>query len=398
MTQTLRPRSLFISACAGILVFGIVLAVLGTVFGLPEMRARLGVTAAGQGNLIFLLYLGIFAASMLVGPLIDHLGNKANLSVSSAIVAAAMVLFAGAHSFAAASVAAVLLGLGGGGLNTCTNVLVSDLYGDKRGSMLNLLGIFFGIGAVCVPLFAASIEGHFTIPQLFLFCAVLATGCALWYAVISFPAAKAGQAFSLHDILEVAGYDGVLLLAFILFFESGNEACIGGWTSTYVDSTGNSPRMATLVLAAYWGALMLSRMLAARLLRVAGKSQLVVAAALMSLVGCGILLSARSLGLLFAGAALIGLSYGPIFPTTLAIAGDRYSKRAGTVFGLLFSIALIGGMMLPWAVGHVSQNAGVHAGMIVPSLAAVGIVVLSATVMWRDRKSGAVSKAGAARF
>ena len=94
------------------------------------------------------------------------------------------------------------------------------------------------------------------------------------------------------------------------------------------------------------------------MLRVAGKSQLVVAAALMSLVGCGILLSARSLGLLFAGAALIGLSYGPIFPTTLAIAGDRYSKRAGTVFGLLFSIALIGGMMLPWAVGQVSQNAG----------------------------------------
>ena len=241
------------------------------------MRARLGVNAARQGNLLFLLYLGIFAASLLVGPLIDHLGNKVNLSVSSAIVAAAMVLFAGAHSFAAASVAAILLGLGGGGLNTCTNVLVSDLYGDKRGSMLNLLGIFFGIGAVCVPLFAASIEGHFTIPQLFLFCAVLAAGCALWYAVISFPPAKASQAFSLHDILEVAGYDGVLLLAFILFFESGNEACIGGWTSTYVDSTGNSPRMATLVLAAYWGALMLSRMLAARVLRVVGKSQLVVA-------------------------------------------------------------------------------------------------------------------------
>lgn len=398
MTQTLRPRSLFISACAGILVFGIVLAVLGTVFGLPEMRARLGVNAARQGNLLFLLYLGIFAASLLVGPLIDHLGNKANLSVSSVIVAAAMVLFAAAHSFAAASVAAILLGLGGGGLNTCTNVLVSDLYGDKRGSMLNLLGIFFGIGAVCVPLFAASIEGRFTIPQLFLFCAVLAAGCALWYAVISFPPAKASQAFSLHDILEVAGYDGVLLLAFILFFESGNEACIGGWTSTYVDSTGNSSRMATLVLAAYWGALMLSRMLAARVLRVAGKSQLVVAAALMSLAGCGILLSARSLGLLFAGAALIGLSYGPIFPTTLAIAGDRYSKRAGTVFGLLFSIALIGGMVLPWVVGQVSQRAGVHAGMIVPSLAAIGIVVLSAALMWRERNSAAVSKAGAARF
>ena len=129
-------------------------------------------------------------------------------------------------------------------------------------------GNLLGIGAVCVPLFAASIEGHFTIPQLFLFCAVLAVGCALWYAVISFPAAKAGQAFSLHDILGRLPdmTESCCLPLFCFSFESGNEACIGGWTSTYVDSTGNSPRMATLVLAAYWGALMLSRMLAARVL------------------------------------------------------------------------------------------------------------------------------------
>jgi fucose permease len=398
VSQTLRPRSLFISACAGILVFGIVLAVLGTVFGLPEMRARLGVDLAQEGNLFLLLYLGIFAASLLVGPLIDHLGNKANLFVSSAIVAAAMVSFAAAHSFVAAGVAAVLLGLGGGGLNICTNVLVSDLYGDKRGPMLNLLGIFFGIGAICVPLLAASIQGHFTILQLFLFCAVLSAACALWYAVISFPPAKASQAFSFRDILEVARYDGILLLAFVLFLESGNEACIGGWTSTYVDSTGYSPRIATLVLAAYWGALMLSRILAARVLRGTGKSQLVLATALMSLVGCAILLSARSVGLLFAGAALIGLSYGPIFPTTLAIAGDHYSQRAGTVFGLLFSIALIGGMMFPWAVGQVSQRISVHAGMIVPSIGAVGISLLSAAVMWRERNAASMSKAGEARF
>jgi fucose permease len=89
---------------------------------------------------------------------------------------------------------------------------------------------------------------------------------------------------------------------------------------------------------------------------------------------------------LFAGTALIGLSYGPIFPTTLAIAGDRYSQRAGTVFGLLFSIALIGGMLFPWSVGQASQRVSVRAGMIVPGLGAVGIVVLSVAAFFR-RKS-----------
>src|SRR5579863_2190759 len=172
-------------------------------FGLPAMRERLQISLAQQGTLILLLYLGSFVASLVVGPLIDHLGNKLNLLASALIVALAMVFFANAHSFVAASGAALLLGLAGGGLNTCTNVLVSDLYADDRGPMLNVLGIFFGVGALSIPLMAASIEGRFTIPQLFLFCAVLATLCAAWYASISFPPPKSKQAFSWSELLEV---------------------------------------------------------------------------------------------------------------------------------------------------------------------------------------------------
>jgi len=362
------------------------------------MRARLQIDLSQQGNLFLLLYSGIFISSLVVGPLVDYVGNKANLSVSAALVSAAMVWFALAHSFASAAMAAILLGVGGGGLNTCTNALVSDVYGDKRGPMLNLLGIFFGIGAICVPLLAAGIEGHFTIPQLFLFCAVLAAVCAFGYALLSFPPARASQAFSLREVVGVTKYEGVVLLALILFLQSGNEACIGGWTSTFVNAIGYPARTATLVLASYWAALMVSRIAAARLLQRIGKSQLVLIIALISLLGCAVLLATRSLFLLFAGTALIGLSYGPIFPTTLAIAGDRYSERTGTVFGFLFSIALIGGMLFPWTAGQVSLRLSVRAGMIVPLLGALGIILLSAIVFVRERGATAVSKASAGTF
>ena len=382
---------LFVSACAGILVFGIVLAILGTIFGLPAMRLRLQVSLAEQGTLILLLYLGIFVGSLFIGPLIDHLGNKSNLLAASLIVAAAMMVFAAARSFLTASLAAILLGIGGGGLNTCTNVLVSDLYAERRGPMLNLLGIFFGVGAISIPLMAASIEGRFTIPQLFLFCAVLSALCALWYAVISFPPAKAKQSFSWVELLAVAKCHGVLLLAFILFCESGNEACIAGWTSTYVGVIGYSPRLATLILAAYWAALMASRMLAAKVLQGVRKSQLILGVALLSLGGCAVLLSARSPLFLFAGTALVGLSYGPVFPTTLAIAGDRYSQGAGTVFGLLFSIALIGGMTFPWGVGQLSQQLGVRSGMLVPGLGAIAIIGLALMLVFGERSSKLLS-------
>jgi fucose permease len=139
---------------------------------------------------------------------------------------------------------------------------------------------------------------------------------------------------------------------------------------------------------------MLSRILAARMLQAFGKPQLVAVSALISLLGCAILLSSQQLALLGLGTALIGLSYGPIFPTTLAIAGDRYSKYAGTVFGLLFSIALMGGMLLPWAVGQVSQRLSVRMGMFVPGLGAIGISILSILLILRERLSPPLSKVG----
>jgi fucose permease len=74
-----------------------------------------------------------------------------------------------------------------------------------------------------------------------------------------------------------------------------------------------------------------------------------------------------------------------VFPTALAIAGDAYRKMAGTVFGLLFAIALVGGMSFPWAVGQISQGLGVRFGMVVPLAGAAGICVLA----WRILRSEA---------
>jgi fucose permease len=389
LENSVRHRALFISACAGILVFGIVLAILGTLFGLPEMRERLHIDLAQQGNLFLLLYFGIFVASIVAGPLIDGIGNKGILFGSSVLVAVAMVLFGTASSLAGASVAAVLLGLGGGGLNTSTNVLVSDLFGDQRGPMLNLLGIFFGIGALCIPLVSASIQGQFTISQLLLFCAALSGACAVAYAMMTFPASIAAQGFSLRDSVGVVRYPGVLLLGFLLFFEAGNEACIGGWTSTYANMSGYSARAATLILAGYWAALMISRIFAASILRRVAKANVVLFSAVISLAGCILLLSAHSLPILVVGVLLIGVSYAPVFPTTLAIAGDRY-PNTGTAFGFLFAVALIGGMTFPWIVGQVSQHFGVRTGMIVPLAGAIGICTLAAVLTTQER-SGAVS-------
>lgn len=374
-------RRLFFSACGGIFVFGIALAVLGVLFGLPEMRERLGVNLAQQGDIFLMLFLGVFAATLVSGPIFDSFGSKTVLATSAVIVTVALLALSVARSFPAAAAAAFALGFGGGGLNTATNALVADLYTEQRGAMLNYLGMFFGFGALFVPLLAASITTLLTISQLLIVAASMSLACAGAYLLLRFPPPRDAVGFSIFASIAASRHHaGVMLFASLLFFQSGNESAIGGWTSTYVGSVGASPRVATWILAGYWAALMVGRLLSAVFVNAIGKDRLILFSGIGSAAGAAILWMSQSLVMLAAGAVVAGLSFAAIYPTTLAIAADRYERNAGTIFGLLFAVGLVGGMIFPWALGHISQAAGVREGMVLPLIGAVMITILALVI------------------
>jgi fucose permease len=377
---------LFFGACAGMFVFGIVLAILGALFGLPEMRDRLGIDLARQGDIFLLLFFGVFLSTIFVGPMIDSFGNKLVLTLSAALVAVALVVFSTADAFLPAVAAALLLGIGGGGLNTSTNALVADIYPDKRGAMLNIVGTFFGVGALFIPLLSASVTGVFTIRHLFLIAAALAALCTIAFLPLAFPPPTEPLGLSLLSSIRAAKTPGVLLFGFLLFFQSGNESSIGGWTSTYAGSIGASPRIATWVLTAYWAALIAGRLSAARLLARITKPRLVLASAIGSAIGCSVLWASTSVALMTVGAVIVGFSFAAVYPTTLAMAADRYQRLAGTTFGFLFAVGLIGGMTFPWGIGHISQHYGIRSGMVIPLLGSIAISILVTLIAARETR------------
>src|SRR5512140_2939236 len=161
-------RRLFVAASVAMFVFGVVLAILGTLFGLPGMRERLQIDLVRQGDIFLVLFLGILVSTLLCGPVMDSAGHRVVLTVSSAVVVVAVLLLEQSRSFAPALFAAFLLGFGGGGLNTSSNALVADIYVEDRGPMLAILGAFFGVGALVIPVSAAALTGTFSITQLLL--------------------------------------------------------------------------------------------------------------------------------------------------------------------------------------------------------------------------------------
>jgi len=360
-------------------VFGMLIAMLGTLFGLPAMRERLGIDLAQQGDLFSVLFIGLLVSTTVVGPTLDRIGSKPVLVSASAMVTVALLAFALAHGFGAAALAALLLGVGGGWLNAATNALVSDVFPDDRGRMLNLLGTFFGIGALFVPLVVALFFNVLSIAGTMVLCAGVAGASTVLCAVLPFPPPREGAAFSFAGMLGVAKDRGVLLFALLLLFQAGNETALSGWTSTYVGSVGWSPRVATLILVGYWIMAIAGRALSSRAQAWTGKERLVVISGVLSVSGCVVLLVAAGWlpGLAF-GALMTSLGFSAIFPTVLAMAGDRYHRFAGTVFGFLFTVGNVGSITFPWALGHISQAFGVRLGMLVPL---AGTVLMTACAL-----------------
>ncbi|HEX9501883.1 MAG TPA: MFS transporter [Thermoanaerobaculia bacterium] len=356
-------RRLFLAAGAAMFVFGITLAALGALFGMAEVRARIHVDLAQQGDIFLTLYFGVFISTIIVGPVIDSFGNKIVLTVSACLVVAGLLGFSVAQSFSPALVSAFILGFGGGGLNTASNALVADLYPDNRGRMLNLLGVFYGCGAVLIVS-----SSKYLLPVGMTLAAI----CAVAYLVLPFPQPKEAVGFSLFASVRAAKYPMVMVFAALLFCESGNESAIGSWTSTYTGSNA--------ILAAYWGGLMIGRVLGAKIVAYIRKERLVFISGIGSAIGTAVLVASESLITMAVGAVIVGLSFAAIYPTTLAIAADRYERLAGTIFGLLFATGLLGAMAFPWIIGQMSELFGLRAGMMLPLIGAVLIVALVSVI------------------
>jgi fucose permease len=380
-------RRLFAAAASAMFVFGMAVAMLGALFGLPEMRERLSIGLAQQGELFGILSLGLFVSTAVVGPTIDRVGNKPVLLASSATVTFSLLLFAVAQSFATAAAAALLLGAGAAWLNTAANVLVSDVFHDDRGRMLNLLGMFFGIGALFVPAVVAVSLGVLSVAGTIALCAAVAGASTVFYAIQPFPPAHEGAAFSFGGMIRAARERGVLLFGVLLLFESANESALSGWTSTYVGSVGWSPRIATLILLGYWVTAIVGRAVSARAQAWTGKEQLVALSGGLSVAGCVVLLAAAGwLPGLAVGALLASLGFSAVYPTVLAIAGDRYHRFAGTVLGFLFTIGNVGAVVSPWALGEISEAFGVRLGMFVPLAGTLAVTACSLVVLARSRR------------
>lgn len=372
----LNPRQLQAAACSGMLVFGIVMALIGAL--LPALAARLSFDVSRAGSLFLWMNASMLASSLLLGALMDRYGLKAPLAAGPALTAAALLLFLRAGSFESLLPAAALLGAGGAAVNAGSNTLIADLHPDpaQKGAALNWLGVFFGFGALLLPLgLGALVETAGAGPVLAAAAALcLAAGVAA--SLPRYPAPKRRDGLRLAEVPGLLRSPTLSLAGALLFFQSGIEFTLGGYLTLFLTrQAGLSIPAASWALAGYWAALMLARVLLSR--RPARKPHFTVLACALASAAC-VLVAAASPGAALAVAALIasGAALAGIFPTVLGILGARFVERSGTVFGLAMAMALCGGITLPWTAAHLAASFGLRWVLVMVAAAFCAIAAL----------------------
>lgn len=364
--------------CAIFVADGIVLAALGP--ALPDLARQTGRTLGEVGRVFIAVFGGSLLAQILAGPASDRFGRRVILVAGLALFGVGTAGMAASDRMLWMLVSAVIGGIGYGGCTLAVNVIASELAPDRRASTVNLVNLFYAVGAIAGPLVAgAFLEWRGSAMPTLWIGAGLLLALAPISARIALPrATRAERGPETARELDAAT-PFVAALGLLLALYVGSEASLGAWAPVYLQqSTPLDAAGATTATAVFWVALCGGRLLAA----VAGVKVRAERLFLASLVGAalgGVLLVAGH-GLAWLSVlslAVLGLTFGPIYPTGIAMITGRFPHAAGAATSRIGLLAALGGMAFPWVQGVVLTHQGTRAS------AWLALAVLVAmTAMW----------------
>lgn len=374
------------ASCMSFFALGVLTAALGP--ALPDLAANASSSLTTIGAVFTALFLGGFITQLIAGPLNDRLGQRPVLLTGIVLLAAGICGIAVSHSLPLTLACALVAGLGHGAVDVSTNVLIAQVFAARSTSALNLLNVFFGVGAVAGPAIAGltlRVWGT-ALPALWLGAGLMLVQAPFVLRLASAPSPAH------HDDLAAPGavlIRSPLLWAFggLLLLYVGTETGIGGWTATYMERTATiGAAAAALVTSGFWlaltggrvaGALIGARVAAGVLLRLS------LAGALVGTVLLAI--SPGNAALTVVAVILIGFCFGPIFPTALSIVTATFRRAPGTATSVVVAMGSLGGMLLPWVQGALLESRGPAASVV---LVAAGTLAMLALDLGRGLLKG----------
>jgi OFA family oxalate/formate antiporter-like MFS transporter len=348
-----------ILGCAGLMLVGWTGLLVPSL--IRSIEHDFGQTDAGIGVLFFVGAVGYVAGTLGGGLLTERFGRRIVISVAVVLVASSLAGMATVPTWELFVALGFPFGLASGAIDSGSNGLILDLYPASRGRALNLLHLFFSLGALASPLVVGRLaDAGVAWQPIVMGTAVAATPLAVLLLITDMPSGRhASSGPSERTPIGVAL--PVIALAVAIACYVGSEVGVSNWLVRFLDTA--SVGLATSGLALFWGCLTLGRLVSAKVgdrfdhARFAASASLVAA---IALAGAVVAPSVPASIVLF---GVVGFAFGPVYPLIMAVAGDRFPGRSAAVSGYLAGSAAIGAIIYPPVMGFVSVGAGLGAAM-----------------------------------
>lgn len=355
----------------GFVLSGIATTIVGPM--LPVFIRRWGLDDGRAGLFPLVQFLAALVGTGISGAWMAWRGYRPPLVAGYALTGYGLAtLNASTHANALAATAA--FGLGYGLTTPGTNLYVAEAGGARRASLLNVLNLTWGAGAVaCSPLFALALTRN-RLPGLLVGYAIFSALLVLALLVARFGAEKHEKAADLGGAVPLRMGRGVTIAMAILFFTYvGMETSIGVWSAEYSRRIAHGiSSLTTLAPMFFYGGLTAGRALAPLVLLSISEEPLVLAALCLTALGMSVLIFAGTLKVAIIAVFLAGLGCASIYPIYIAWLSKWYGAQARRIGGFLFALASLGGSAGPWIVGAVSKYFGsLRIGLLVPLLSAL---------------------------
>lgn len=332
----------------------------------PVVHLDLGVAESFASLYSILVGLSTGGVSFLAGKLIRKYGTGRVTFFSILTTALGLIGISLSPNVVVMMISSVILGYGAGAIDTGLNHFVSLHYKSYH---MNWLHCFWGIGVTVSPIimsyFLASGAGSWrrgyrviALLQLMIALIVVLT-LKRWNAVEEVlpketDAVEKSGGKSLPELLKIRGVKTSILS---LGLYCGMEFLVGTWGGTYlVNVFALAPNAAAKWVSLYFGGIMLGRFISGFISMRASDTMMVRGGIAISFVGMLILL--LPLGRMsLLGLLLIGMGFGPIFPSVLHSVPDRFgSAYSADITGYHMGGAYAVGFLVQLLFGYTASG------------------------------------------
>ena len=390
MTGSFSFHRVFSAACMGMLMFGMVMITLGSI--LPSLVEKFQLNEVDAGTLTSLLPLGILIGSLLFGPIVDRHSYKYLLVACSILIIAGLEGMAFTSSLFLLHGSLLVIGIGGGAINGGANALVADISGSganqRRSANLSFLGVFFGVGALGMPLLLGILSQYHSYYQIISVIGLLLLLPVIFFSLITFPQAKQTHSVPLTRSFQLVKDINLVLLGLILFFQSGVEGIVNNWSTLFLVNERNFIQdNALFALSIFVLSLTLTRILLTFLLNHVRSYQVLIISVGCAITGILLIMATSVPYREIIGLVLLGAGLAAGFPVVLGYVGALYPNLSGTAFSLVLVIALGGNILFNLVMGFVSNSYGMRAYPLLLLLCTISLAAILAVTLKRISKN-----------